>query len=406
MKPVLPSANDAPDTWRTFALAHVTDALTRRAVLAAMHTAPDAVRTDVLASLLPHARGQARLDVAARIAALAPTHPPTGALVYALVGEALASSGATRTPCIEALRAARADEIPGIALALAASAEVPGLRERNERERAAWALFRADLSLDPFERTDPADALHTWRRGEPAPAALDHALLLATAGAPRATAEHLRSLAVHVITRRDRATPPAARLLAWLARACTRPDAAPASMRHPAWFPTAVDALARTTHSEAGTLVALRHAAARLAGDRVDRALALAIVRRAILDARRAPGEASAALTDALAPLIESLAASPDGDDVSRDLIALLLGRDRDGSLLGAARWLSEDLRARVLETALAHPLLAARTVALDDLERHGVPASVVPLLRDIATSDLDPVTRQHARQLARGEHL
>jgi hypothetical protein len=50
--------------------------------------------------------------------------------------------------------------------------------------------------------------------------------------------------------------------------------------------------------------------------------------------------------------------------------------------------------------------LLAARSVALDDLERHGVPASVVPLLRDIAASDLDPVTRQHARQLARGEHL
>ena len=126
----------------------------------------------------------------------------------------------------------------------------------------------------------------------------------------------------------------------------------------------------------------------------------------AMLEARRTPGDASAALGDALGSLLEALIAAAPTDRVPRDLLSLLLGRDRDGSLLGAARWLSEDPRARVLETALTHRALDALGIALDDLERQGVPAAVIPLLREIAASDPDPITRQHARQLARGERL
>jgi hypothetical protein len=209
-----------------------------------------------------------------------------------------------------------------------------------------------------------------------------------------------------VIARRGAATPSAARLLAWLARACTRSDAAPASVRHAAWFATALDALARTAHTNASADAALAHAIACFAGDRFDRELAHGIVRLLVLDARRAPGEAATALGDALAPLLDALVSMSPGDDVARDTVALLLGRDRDGSLLGSARWLSDELRSRVLDTALTQPSLGARTLALDELERHGLPASALPALREIAASDPDPVTRQHARQLARGERL
>ncbi len=403
---VLPAPLDPPEVWRAFALAHVTDAITRRAVLAAMREAPEPVRTEVLAAMLTHARGKARLDVASRIATLAPANPPVGPLVYALVGESLGSSGATRDACLDALVAAHADEQPGIALALAMAARVPGVRERDDRQRAAWEGFVARVPGDPLGGVAPDRAARAWRDDEPAPGAFDHALLLDTAGAPRATVDHLRAFAQHVIRRRARATPPAARLLAWLARACARPDAAPASVRHPAWFATAVDALARTAHDAVGPTAALRHGADLLAGDRFDRALCLAIVRFAVLDARRGPGGAATALGDTLPALLESIVRSPGADAVPRELLALLLGRDGDGGLLGVARWLGDALRARVLETALAHAALDARVTALDDLERHGVPVSVLPWLRDLAASDPDPVTRQHARQLARGERV
>ncbi|MEI8256003.1 MAG: hypothetical protein WCJ30_10065 [Deltaproteobacteria bacterium] len=406
MNPPIPATLDSPEAWRAFALAHVADTSTRRAVLAAMHAAPESARTEVLAAMLTHARGKARLDVAARIATLARAHPPSGPLVYALVGESLGSSGATREPCLEALAGAHADEQPGIALALAMAASMRGIRERDDRQRAAWDGFVARVPGDPLDGVAPDRAARAWRDDEPAPVALDHALLLTTAGAPRATVEHLRAFALHVVTRRGRATPPAARLLAWLARACTRPDAAPASVRHPAWFATAVDALACTAHTAVGASAALRHAADLLAGDRFDRALALAVVRQAVIDARRAPGESARALGDTLGALLEAVVRAPGGDTVPRDLLAVLLGRDRDGGLLGVARWLGDPLRARVLETALAHPALGARVVALDDLERLGVPPGVLHSLRDIAASDPDPITRQHARQLARGEHL
>lgn len=406
----LPELLDPPDAWRAFALAHVTDTSVRRAVLAAMHSALEPVRTDVLSALLTHARGKARLDVAARIAVLSPGHPPAGALVYALVGESLRSSGGSRDACLDALAAAHEEDRPGIALALAMAASLPGVRERDDRQRAAWEGYVTRTPGNPLGDVTPESAARAWRASEPSPAALDHALLLASAGAPRATVEHLRAFALRVIQRRERATPPAARLLGWLARACERPDAAPASVRHAAWFATAVDALARTARASVGMFPALRHARELLAGDRFDRALAMAIVRLAVSDAQRARGGTDTALGDALADtlqgLLEAVVRVPGTDTAPRDLVAMILGRERNDGLRRDPGWLGDVLRAHVLETALVHAALGARVVALDDLERNGVPAVVLPWLRDVAASDPDPVTRQHARQLARGERL
>jgi hypothetical protein len=195
-------------------------------------------------------------------------------------------------------------------------------------------------------------------------------------------------------------------LLAWLARASSDSDRAPASVRDSGWFTTAVDALARTSFTIASPEHALRNAAERLAGDGFDRALAQAIVALAIVEARRAHGPTATALADSLHVLLAALVAAPSRDSTARELIAALLGREPTGAYLGSGRWLSDDLRSRVVETALVHGDLRARDLALTDLERNGVLPALTSLLRAIASSDPDPIIRQHARQLARGERL
>jgi hypothetical protein len=406
----LPSLEAGLDAWRTFAVTHAADARTRRAVLASIDSMRDDDATDLLAALIPHTRGQGRLDVVERVARGAKERPPHGALVYVLVGELLASSGATRPGCIEALLGARDDEREAALLAVALAARIPGIRERSDRERSAWSALSQRASSDPLDGADPSDVMHACRRGGEGlgdvARVLDHALVLCTAGAPRATVTHLRTLAQHVIAARGTASPAAARTLAWLARASTRAESAPASVREAGWFATAVDALARTAIDVASFAPALRYAAESLGGDALDRAVAHAIVARVIVDARRASGPAATAIADTLESLLAALAATPHTVPSPRALAMHLLGRDANGSYVGVGRWLTDDLRARILETLLVHADLGARDLALADLERNGDIAALAPILRDIAASDADPVVRQHARQLARGERL
>lgn len=402
----LPPDDASVETWRSFAITHAADARLRRAILAAAERAGHETRREILTTLVVRARGQARVDVIERCAKIAASDPPRESLVYALVGELLASSGATRDACVHALGRASDDERHGIALALALTARAPGFRETNERTVAAWdAWHAAHSAVDPLSSLDAREWLHACRvDATKLPVHTDHALLLATAGGSRGTVAHLRALVQHLIATRGSCSPSAARLLAWLARQCTRADAAPASVRHPEWFALAVDALARTATHEAPPSAALSHAIDSFAGDALDRALAFEIVRRLVVDARRAHGEAASALGDGLASVLRAVCAQP--DDIAREVHAMLLGRDRDGSLVGSGRWLSDDLRTLVLESALVHEALGARAIALGDIERNGLPAALMPLLRTVASSDTDPVVRQHARQLVRGERV
>jgi hypothetical protein len=118
------------------------------------------------------------------------------------------------------------------------------------------------------------------------------------------------------------------------------------------------------------------------------------------------PGDARAALRSTLEKFVESLAAVTVSDPAWRELLALLLGRAPEGRRAGGAPWLTDELRVRLHTVALSHAPLDARRLALTELETRGVPLALVPLLREIARTDPDPITRQHAKQLARGERM
>jgi hypothetical protein len=95
----------------------------------------------------------------------------------------------------------------------------------------------------------------------------------------------------------------------------------------------------------------------------------------------------------------------------SDTMVRVLLGREGDAGRASAAfavtePWLSPAMRVRALGVALANERLEARAIALGELEARGVVAGVLALLREVARTDADPITRQHARQLARGTTL
>lgn len=403
---MLPHPDDPPSVWRRFAVTVAPDPAARAALLDALAAQPEATLEAVLPALATRARGRARAEVLEAIAALAPRRPLAPGTVYVLTGELLGSSGATRGPCVRALRTTAPEVQRAVALALSLAVRVPAARGGGERARDGLAVWVQAGGDDPLRGADPAARWRAWLDGGDDEPALDHALLLATAGAPRGAVDQLRAVAAHVIERRGAAGAGAAALLAWLARECTGADDLPASVCHAAWLPVAARALALTALHAAGPAAALSHVAGTLTEGPLERALAAAVLRACVLDARRGPGEAASALGEAVGALTEALAAVQVSDPAWRVIVGLLLGRDRDGALLGAGRWLTEDLRARVHAVALTNPVLGARRLSLADLEAQGVPAAVVPLLREIARTDPDPITRQHAKQLARGERL
>lgn len=402
----LPHPEDPPTVWRRFAVAMVPDARARKTLLPVLLAQPDEVLAAALPALLCRARGRARVELVCSLAEAAPRRPPAPSTVYALVGELLGSSGETRAPCVAALRCAPEPDRRAVSLALSASARVYAVRNGGEREAAALSEWRRAGGEDPLEQAEGTSLWRAWLDAREVPEGLDHALILASAGAPRAVVEQLRRMAGHLIEAGGGASHGAASLLAWLAAECTSADDLPASARNPAWRITAARALALTALRDAGPSSTLRHIAGTLEAGPLERAIALEVLRACVLAARRGPGDAADALSEELPRLTDALAAARVPDPSYAAIVSVLLGRDPAGGVLGAGRWLTEDLRARVHVVALCNAALDARRIALADLEAHGVPPSVLSALREVAREDPDPVTRQHARQLARGQHL
>jgi hypothetical protein len=275
------------------------------------------------------------------------------------------------------------------------------LRSAGPRERAALDAWLT-VGSDPYADANAADVFHHWREAREPDARLDTALVLSTAGAARSAAEQTRALIAHRLRNGALVSNTASSVLRWLGEECDSIDDLPASVRLPGWRSTAAEAIARSALATAGAATTLRHLASRIAEGPFDRALLEATLRACLLDARRGPGESSSALGDAVRELTEALARVGTHDPTYARIVGLLLGRERNGALIGAGRWLTDDLRILVHRTALAHEPLAARDVALGDLASGSVPVALVPLLKEVAHRDPDPAIRERARQLVR----
>ncbi|MDP3275631.1 MAG: hypothetical protein Q8Q09_10580 [Deltaproteobacteria bacterium] len=430
----LPHPSDLPEVWRSVAVTSASNAPRRQALLHASDSASDAIADCVWSALVVSARGHAQREVLAEVSARAMGRRPGLGTVYALMGALLGPNDDLRGPSARTLveRPYR-DEHSAIALALALSAHVRAARGASAREKAAYRAWCDAGGADARALCEPDSQWQRWLSGRECPEGLDHALVLATAGAKRAELEHLRAVAEHLISLWGRASAFTGALWRWLALGGADGLADDGAGRT-TWRASSARVVSIAAASALGVLAATEHAVAQwdasafalgdasafTLGDAsagaLDHAVLLQLLRLlahetlAVAERTQAEGRLAALSAverahaarrrDALIDrLCDKLATASHTDSAHRELMALLLGDPREN----APWWLSPTMQARVLWVALTCPALESRGQALAMLSHREVPPSLLGVLQDIARTDLDAITRQLARQLCRG---
>jgi hypothetical protein len=418
----LPHPSDAPTVWRAVAAQFASDAKAREALLVAADAGSDAIAHAVWPALIARTKGAAHVATVAHVAARARDRRAGPGVLWALASVALGPKDELRKVAAEALiRPVFSRDREALSLAFSLSARVAAARGATARERAALQAWLGAGGEDPLADRDAATTWRAWIEGRERPAALDYALVIACAGARRAELEHLRAVAEHVIVALfATASGECAALWRWLATGGSdgaEDDGAGRS----SWSESGPRVVALGALSTVRASVALAHLAPHAeAASSFDRAVLAQVLRACAAEALRAQLEAQSsswtllaakaderaewqrAMDAAVERVCEALSRSKlDG----RALVRILLGRESDERAKSAvnARWLSPAMRVRALGVALANEALGARTIALGELADNGVVAGVLGLLREIAKSDADAITRQQARQLARG---
>jgi hypothetical protein len=418
----LPHPSDAPTVWRAVAAQFASDAKAREALLVAADAASDAIAHAVWPALIARTKGAAHVATVSHVAARARDRRAGPGVLWALASVALGPKDELRKVAAEALiRPVFSRDREALSLAFSLSARVASARGATARERAALQAWLGAGGEDPLADRDAATTWRAWIEGRERPAALDYALVIACAGARRAELEHLRAVAEHVIVALfATASGECAALWRWLATGGSdgaEDDGAGRS----SWSESGPRVVALGALSTVRASVALAHLAPHAeAASSFDRAVLAQVLRACAAEALRAQVEAQSsswmllaakaderaerqrAMDSAVERVCEALSRSKlDG----RVLVRILLGRESDERAKSAVneRWLSPAMRVRALGVALANEALGARTIALGELADNGVVAGVLGLLREIAKSDADAITRQQARQLARG---
>jgi hypothetical protein len=418
----LPHPSDAPTVWRAVAAQFASDAKAREALLVAADAASDAIAHAVWPALIARTKGAAHVATVSHVAARARDRRAGPGVLWALASVALGPKDELRKVAAEALiRPVFSRDREALSLAFSLSARVASARGATARERAALQAWLGAGGEDPLADRDAATTWRAWIEGRERPAALDYALVIACAGARRAELEHLRAVAEHVIVALfATASGECAALWRWLATGGSdgaEDDGAGRS----SWSESGPRVVALGALSTVRASVALAHLAPHAeAASSFDRAVLAQVLRACAAEALRAQVEAQSsswmllaakaderaerqrAMDSAVERVCEALSRSKlDG----RVLVQILLGRESDERAKSAVneRWLSPAMRVRALGVALANEALGARTIALGELANNGVVAGVLGLLREIAKSDADAITRQQARQLARG---
>jgi hypothetical protein len=418
----LPHPSDAPTVWRAVAAQFASDAKAREALLVAADAASDAIAHAVWPALIARTKGAAHVATVTHVAARARDRRAGPGVLWALASVALGPKDDLRKVAAEALiRPVFARDREALSLAFSLSARVASARGATARERAALQAWLSAGGEDPLADRDAATTWRAWIEGRERPVALDYALVIACAGARRAELEHLRAVAEHVIVALfATASAECAALWRWLGTGGSdgaEDDGAGRS----SWSESGPRVVALGALSAVRAPVALAHLAPHAeAASAFDRAVLAQVLRACAAEALRAQLEEQSsswmllaakaderaewqrATDSAVERVCEALSRSTlDG----RALVRILLGRESDERAKSAvnARWLSPAMRVRALGVALANEALGARTIALGELADNGVVAGVLGLLREIAKSDADPITRQQARQLARG---
>jgi hypothetical protein len=420
----VPHEEDGPEAWRAVAVRHAHDEAARDALLSAADAGPDSVAHAVWPALLARTRGRAHAQLVERIAARAASRRAGVGVLWALCAVALGPQDALRRTALSALRApAFQSDHAALSWALSLSARVVAARGAGPRERSALAGWIALGGRDALDGLDPAEAWRRWISGRERPEGIEYALMLAAAGARRAELEHLRAVAEHVITLSGTASPQTGALWRWLATGGAD-GAADEGAGRSSWRSAGPRVVALSALSLVRASDALAHLAFHAGGHGgFDRAVLEHVLRVCARDALRDRADEASLPWTVLASRVEERSRSRAALDAAvervcdglersehpaRDLLRVLLGHEEPEATGGAregaivAPWLSPALRVRVLCAALANDALDARGLALRDLESRGAPAAVRLLLRDVARSDPDPITRQRARQLAR----
>jgi hypothetical protein len=346
------------------------------------------------------------------------------AVVYALMSLLLGPVDALRAPAVQALVSPQyALDLPGISLAVSLSAK-SAVRGPTDRERGALEHWTAAGAPDPLAGRNGNEVWSLWITGREMPECLDYALVLATAGAQKAAVEQLRSVSEHLCNLWGRASPQVGMLWRWLALGGPDGEANTTSGRA-TWASSGARVVALSAIGVLGITAALERASATYCDSQeFDRSVLEQLLRscaRDCLARKQTQSEtlwwaqteqlhvreaAERAVEQAVEVLCESLAKS---SVPAEPLLKILLGieaRSTSKTAVVEHAWLSEAARIKVLSVALVNASLGARAAALRELETRGVPAVLLASLKEVAKSDADAVTRQHARQLARGEHL
>ncbi|MFO0559782.1 MAG: hypothetical protein U0269_17315 [Polyangiales bacterium] len=424
----LPHPSDPPSVWRAVTAQFAGDVQAREALMAAADAGSDAIAHSVWPALIARTKGAAHASVVRAIAARARDRRAGAGVLWALASVALGPRDELRSAATDALvRPAFAGDREGLSLAFSLSARISAARGATPRERAALEAWLRSGGEDPLAGADGASTWRAWMQGRERPIALDYALVLACAGARRAELEHLRSVAEHVIVTLFATTSPeCAALWRWLATGGSdgaEDDGAGRS----SWSESGPRIVALGALSTVRASMALAHLAPHAAaGTSFDRAVLTHVLRACAAEAHKAREEAHGAsalswvvlaataneraeqqraLDAAVERLCEALSRS---QLESRTLVRVLLGReeaqDKSKHALTSEPWLSPAMRVRALAVALTNEALGARSIALTELAVNGVAPGVLGILREIAKSDPDAITRQQARQLARGE--
>ncbi len=415
----LPHPNDAPGVWRTITAQFAGDSQAREALLAAADAGPDAVAHAVWPALIARTKGSAHSDAVAQVTRRARDRRAGPGVLWALCSVALGPRDALRSMATEALsRPVFARDHEALSLAFSLSARVAAARGATARERGALEAWVKSGGNDPLDARDGNATWRAWMQGRERPAMLDYALVIACAGARRAELEHLRAVAEHVIvTLFASASVECAALWRWLATGGSDGDEDDGAGRS-TWSASGPRIAALGALGAVRPSLALGHMAAHAeAGAAFDRAVLEHVLRACAAEALRerevaqstswvllaGSADERAEEQRAVDAAVERLCAALSRSSLSsRELVSVLLGRERETGSIQQS-WLSPAMRVRSLAVALSNEALCARAIALSEIAENGAPPGVLGLLREIAKSDPDAITRQQARQLSRG---
>lgn len=424
----LPHPSDPPSVWRAIAAQFAGDSRARDELIAAADAGSDAIAHAVWPALIARTKGGAHTTTVRAIAERARERRAGPGVLWAMASVALGPRDELRSVATDALmRPVFAGDREALSLAFSLSARISAARGATAREKAALDAWVRSGGEDPLSTADTATIWRAWMQGRERPIALDYALVLACAGARRAELEHLRSVAEHVIVALFSTTSPeCAALWRWLATGGSDGEEDDGAGRS-SWSESGPRIVALGALSTVRPSLALAHLAPSAAGGTTfDRAVLTHVLRACAHEALRAREEAHGAsaaswvllaataneraeqqraLDAAVERLCDALSRS---SQESQTLVRILLGREdtkAQGKTANVSEsWLSAAMRVRALGVALTNEALGARAIALSELAANGVLPGVLALLRDIAKNDPDSITRQQARQLARGE--